>query len=152
MLLESLQTKHVVFTTESKESYQKKEALGYDENAGYKALGYECNVLVETHFSVEDGFWLDVRMCQDRAALMARRAAFAVRRHDRVQIPGVRAAAGQRHRGLGMTYPPDLLLTNSRTQNLKRLLEASSQPTTWFRRLLELLRALVIPRNVFYDR
>jgi len=70
MLLESLQTKHVVFTTESKESYQKKEALGYDENAGYKALGYECNVLVETHFSVEDGFWLDVRMCQDRAALM----------------------------------------------------------------------------------
>jgi hypothetical protein len=51
-----------------------------------------------------------------------------------------------------MTYPPDLLLTNSRTQNLKRLLEASSQPTTWFRRLLELLRALVIPRNVFYDR
>jgi hypothetical protein len=70
MLLESLQGKHVVFTTESKEAYLKKDPLGWDENAGYKSLGYECNALVETRFSVRDGFWLDVRMCQDRASLM----------------------------------------------------------------------------------
>jgi hypothetical protein len=69
MLLESLQTKHLVFTTESKEAYQGKNGLGYDDPAGYKQLGYEANVLVETHYSVADGFWLDVRMCQDRAAL-----------------------------------------------------------------------------------
>jgi hypothetical protein len=68
-LLESLQTKHLVFTTESKESYNGKVALGYDEPAGYKQLGYECNALVETKYSVADGFSLDVRMCQDRAAL-----------------------------------------------------------------------------------
>jgi hypothetical protein len=68
--LESLQTKHIIFTTEAKESYLKKEPLGYDEPAGYKPIGYECNVLVETHFTLTDGFWLDVRMCQDRAALM----------------------------------------------------------------------------------
>lgn len=70
MLLESLQSKHIVFTTESKEAYLKKESLGYDEPAGYKPIGYECNALIETKFDVKDGFWWDVRMCQDRAALM----------------------------------------------------------------------------------
>ncbi len=69
MFLESLQTKHVVITTEAKEAYLGKTALGYDENAGYKQLGYESNALVETKFSIEEGFSLDVRMCQDRAAL-----------------------------------------------------------------------------------
>lgn len=69
-LLESLQTKHVVFTAESKESYVGKVAQGWDEPAGYKSIGYEANVLVENRFSVEEGFWLDVKMCQDRAALM----------------------------------------------------------------------------------
>jgi hypothetical protein len=69
-LLTSLQTKHVVITTESKESYQGKNALGYDEPSGYKQLGYEANVLLEHRFSVEEGFWVDVRMCQDRASLM----------------------------------------------------------------------------------
>jgi len=68
-LLESLQTKHVVFTTESKEAYSGKTGLGYDDPAGYKQIGYEANVLVETHYTVPDGFWWDVRMCQDRAAL-----------------------------------------------------------------------------------
>jgi len=67
--LESLQPKHVIFTTESKEAYLKKESLGYDEPAGYKPIGYEANVLVETKYSIEEGFWIDVRMCQDRAAL-----------------------------------------------------------------------------------
>ena len=67
--LESLQPKHVIFTTESKEAYLKKESLGYDEPAGYKPIGYEANVLIETNYSVADGFWIDVRMCQDRAAL-----------------------------------------------------------------------------------
>lgn len=70
MLLESLQTKHIVFTAESKEAYVGKVAQGWDEPAGYKPIGYESNCLVETHFSLADGFWLDVRMCQDRAALM----------------------------------------------------------------------------------
>jgi hypothetical protein len=69
MLLESLQTKHLVFTTESKEAYIGKVAQGFDEPAGYKQLGYEANALVESNYSVADGFWLDVRMCQDRAAL-----------------------------------------------------------------------------------
>jgi hypothetical protein len=69
MLLESLQSKHIVFTTESKEAYVGKVSQGWDEPAGYKAIGYEANVLVETRFSVEDKFWWDVRMCQDRAAL-----------------------------------------------------------------------------------
>lgn len=68
-LLESLQTKHLVFTTEAKEAYEGKNALGYDDPAGYKQLGYECNALVETRFSVQDGFWTNIRMCQDRAAL-----------------------------------------------------------------------------------
>lgn len=72
-LLESLQAKHIVFTTESKEAWsgsgKSAVSLGYDDPAGYKQLGYECNALVETHFSVADGFWMDVRMCQDRAAL-----------------------------------------------------------------------------------
>lgn len=67
--LESLQSKHVVFTTEAKESYEGKIALGFDEAAGYKQLGYEANVLLETKYSVADGFWMDVRMCQDRASL-----------------------------------------------------------------------------------
>ncbi len=67
--LESLQTKHVVLTTESKEAYQGKNGLGYDDPAGYKQIGYESNALVETHFSVEHGFWIDIRMCQDRAEL-----------------------------------------------------------------------------------
>jgi len=70
MLLESLQTKHIVFTAESKESYVGKVAQGWDEPAGYKPIGYESNCLAETHFSVAEGFWLDIRMCQDRAALM----------------------------------------------------------------------------------
>lgn len=70
MLLESLQSKHIVFTTEAKEAYLKKDPLGYDEPAGYKPIGYECNALIETRFTVEEGFWTDVRMCQDRAALM----------------------------------------------------------------------------------
>ena len=69
MLLESLQTKHIIFTAESKEAYNGKNALGYDDPAGYKPIGYECNVLVETCFSVAEGFWWNVRMCQDRAAL-----------------------------------------------------------------------------------
>jgi len=69
-LLESLQRKHIVFTTESKEAYNNKVALGFDEPSGYKQLGYETNALVETHYSVAEGFWLDVRMSQDRAALM----------------------------------------------------------------------------------
>lgn len=68
--LESLQTKHIIFTTEAKEAYLKKEALGWDEPAGYKAIGYEANVLLETRFDVESGFWWDVKMCQDRASLM----------------------------------------------------------------------------------
>lgn len=68
-LLESLQTKHLIVTTEAKEAYQGKNGLGYDDPAGYKQLGYESNVLVETQFSVPDGFWLDVRMCQDKASL-----------------------------------------------------------------------------------
>jgi hypothetical protein len=72
-LLESLQTKHIVFTTESKEAWsgtgKGSASLGYDDPAGYKQLGYESNVLVETKYSVADGFSLDVRMCQDRAAL-----------------------------------------------------------------------------------
>lgn len=68
-LLESLQTKHLIFTTEAKEAYAKKESLGYDDPSGYKQLGYEANALVETKFSVEEGFYWDVRMCQDRAAL-----------------------------------------------------------------------------------
>jgi hypothetical protein len=68
-LLESLQTKHLIVTTEAKEAYLQKTALGYDEPAGYKQLGFDANVLIETRFTVEDGFWLDVRMCQDRAAL-----------------------------------------------------------------------------------
>lgn len=69
MLMESLQTKHLIVTTESKEAYEGKTALGYDDPAGYKQLGYEANVLIESRFSVEEGFWIDVRMCQDRAAL-----------------------------------------------------------------------------------
>jgi hypothetical protein len=69
-LLESLQMKHVVFTTESKEAYVGKTAQGFDEPSGYKSIGYEANVLVENRFSVESGFWIDVKMCQDRAALM----------------------------------------------------------------------------------
>jgi hypothetical protein len=69
-LLESLQTKHIVFTTESKEAYANKTALGWDEPAGYKSIGYEANALVETHYTVADGFWLDVRMSQDKASLM----------------------------------------------------------------------------------
>jgi hypothetical protein len=68
--LTSLQPKHLVVTTEAKAAYQGKNALDYDDPAGYKSIGYDANVLVETHFSVADGFWLDVRMCQDRAALM----------------------------------------------------------------------------------
>lgn len=72
-LLESLQAKHIVFTTESKEAWQgsgkNAVALGWDEPAGYKSIGYECNALVETRYTVPEGFWLDVRMCQDRAAL-----------------------------------------------------------------------------------
>lgn len=73
-LLESLQTKHIVFTTESKEAWvgsgKAAIALGWDEPSGYKQLGYECNTLIETKYSVADGFWWDVKMCQDRAALM----------------------------------------------------------------------------------
>jgi hypothetical protein len=69
-LLESLQTKHIVFTSESKEAYNGKVALGFDEPAGYKPIGYEANALVETRYDVRDGFWIDVRMSQDRAALM----------------------------------------------------------------------------------
>jgi hypothetical protein len=69
-LLESLQARHIVFTTESKEAYQGKNALGYDEPSGYKPIGYEANALVEACHSPADGFWIDVRMCQDRAALM----------------------------------------------------------------------------------
>jgi hypothetical protein len=68
-LLESLQTKHVVFTTECKEAYSGKVGLGYDDPAGYKQLGYEANALVETQFTVEEGFWWNIRMCQDRASL-----------------------------------------------------------------------------------
>jgi hypothetical protein len=67
--LESLSDKHLIFTTEAKESYEGKVALGYDEPAGYKQIGYDANVLVEHKFSVEDGFTLDVKMCQARAAL-----------------------------------------------------------------------------------
>lgn len=70
MLLESLQTKHIIFTAESKEAYLGKNALGYDDPAGYKPIGYEANALIETHHTMAEGFWLDVRMCQDRAALM----------------------------------------------------------------------------------
>ena len=69
MLLESLQSKHIVLTTESKEAYNGKVALGYNDPAGYKPIGYEANVLVETKFSVEDGFSIDIKMCQDRASL-----------------------------------------------------------------------------------
>lgn len=68
-LLESLQAKHLVFTTESKEAYLGKNALGYDDPAGYKSIGYEANVLLETRFDVKDGFWWDIRMCQDQARL-----------------------------------------------------------------------------------
>lgn len=72
-LLESLQSKHVVFTTESKEAWQgsgkNSVSLGWDEPSGYKSIGYEANALVETRYTVRDGFWFDVKMCQDRAAL-----------------------------------------------------------------------------------
>lgn len=68
-LLESLSPKHVVFTTEAKEAYEGKVALGFDEPAGYKQIGYEANVLIESKYSVAEGFWMDVRMCQDRASL-----------------------------------------------------------------------------------
>jgi hypothetical protein len=70
MLLESLQTKHIIFTSEAKDAYLKKEALGYDDVAGYKQIGYDANALVETKYSIQEGFWIDVRICQDRAALM----------------------------------------------------------------------------------
>ena len=70
MLLESLQTKHIVFTAESKEAYVGKVGQGFDDPAGYKPIGYECNCLIESHYSVPEGFWIDVRMCQDRAELM----------------------------------------------------------------------------------
>jgi len=68
-LLESLQEKHIVFTTESKPAYVGKAPQDYEDPAGYKSIGYEANVLVESQFSLADGFWLDVRMCQDRAEL-----------------------------------------------------------------------------------
>ena len=78
MLLASLQTKHVVFTTEAKDAYEGKNPLGWDEPAGYKPIGYEANVLVENRFerngTAEPIFSIDVRMCQDRAALMGQRA------------------------------------------------------------------------------
>lgn len=73
-LLESLQTKHVVFTTESKEAWsgsgKSSVSLGWDEPAGYKQLGYEANALVETRFNADEGFWVDVKMSQDAPALM----------------------------------------------------------------------------------
>lgn len=69
MLLESLQSKHIVFTTEPKEAYVGKVGQGYNDPAGYKPLGHETNVLVETCHSVADGWWIDIRMCQDRAEL-----------------------------------------------------------------------------------
>jgi hypothetical protein len=73
MLLESLQAKHIVFTTESKEAWsgsgKNAVSLGYDDPAGYKQLGYEANCLVETKYTTAEGFWVDIRMCQDRASL-----------------------------------------------------------------------------------
>ena len=69
MLLESLQTKHIVFTTESKEAYVGKVGQGFDVPSGYQSIGYEANVLLETQFTVADGFWWDVRMCQDKAEM-----------------------------------------------------------------------------------
>jgi hypothetical protein len=65
----SLQDKNLILTTEAGEAYQGKLALGYDEAKGYKSIGYDVNCLVETRHSAAEGFWLDVRMCQDRAEL-----------------------------------------------------------------------------------
>jgi hypothetical protein len=72
-LLESLQAKHIVMTTESKEAWsgsgKAAVSLGWDDPAGYKGIGYDANVLVETKYTVTEGFWCDVRMCQDKASL-----------------------------------------------------------------------------------
>jgi hypothetical protein len=68
--LVSLQAKNFIITMEAAEAYSNNSALGYDDPKGYKAIGYETNCLVETHYSIERGFWISVRMCQDRAALM----------------------------------------------------------------------------------
>jgi hypothetical protein len=67
-LLISLQGKHVVFTTESKQAYKGKTPLDYNDPAGYKQIGYDTNVLVETTYEDKE-FYLSVRMCQDRAVL-----------------------------------------------------------------------------------
>lgn len=68
--LVSLQAKHLIMTFQGGESYVKNIAQGYDGPKGFKEIGFECNALVETRHTQHDGFWLDVRMCQDRAALM----------------------------------------------------------------------------------
>lgn len=67
--LVSLSAKHLVMPFKSGEAYKKNVPLGFDEPKGYKEIGYECNCLVETSVS-KGSFWFDIRMCQDRAALM----------------------------------------------------------------------------------
>lgn len=67
--LTSLSSKHLVIPMKSGEAYKKNVGLGFDEPKGYKEIGYECNCLVET-FCDKGAFWYDIRMCQDRAALM----------------------------------------------------------------------------------
>ena len=65
----SLQGKHLVMTVESGEIYLNDKGTGVMKPKGFKQIGYEMNVLVETNYSVEDGFFWDIRMCQDRAEL-----------------------------------------------------------------------------------
>ena len=132
-MLESLQTKHLIFTTESKEAYNNKVALGFDETAGYKSLGYETNALVETHFTVAEGFWLDVRMSQDRAALMGEEGQRLLM-GDLVEFKYLAAQLGRKHRRKTgsksmwkLKYPSDPQLPDSRLQTLKALLLKSAK-------------------------
>ena len=67
--LVSLQAKHLVMTFQGGEAYVKNQAQGFDEPKGFKEIGFECNVLAETHYTPAEGFSLDVKMCQDRASL-----------------------------------------------------------------------------------
>jgi len=67
--LVSLESKNVVMSFQGGEAYVKDVAQGFDEPKGYKQIGFHANALVETRFDIADGFWIDVRMCQDRAAL-----------------------------------------------------------------------------------
>ena len=69
-LIYSASEKHLIITHQSKDEYKGPTATGRDTVKGFKEIGFHVNVLAEfARDPKKQAFFLNVRMCQDNAAL-----------------------------------------------------------------------------------